>query len=89
MAVLIFFFNFGSQFAEFIETILINTQSTVKNGGWLSNWFTDVRQGCCVSPSLLVLVVELMAIKIRNRDDIKVFLRDNILQYADDMKLLL
>ena len=81
------------------ETILKNTQSAVKNGGWLSNWFTTsrgVRQGCCVSPLLFVLVVELLAITIRNRDDIKGVLRDSVLQdnlkllqYADDMTLLL
>ena len=92
-------FNFGAQFTKFIETILKNTQSAVKNGGWLSNWFTTsrgVRQGCCVSPLLFVLVVELLAIKIRNRDDIKGVLRDSVLQdnlkllqYADDMTLLL
>ena len=92
-------FNFGAQFTKFIETILKNTQSAVKNGGWLSNWFTTsrgVRQGCCVSPLLFVLVVELLAIKIRNRDDIKGVLRDSVLQdnlkllqYANDMTLLL
>ena len=92
-------FNFGAQFTNFIETILENTQSAVENGGWLSNWFTTsrgVRQGCCVSPLLFVLVVELLAIKIRNRDDIKGFLRDSILQDnlkplqdTDDMTLLL
>ena len=93
-------FNFGAQFTKFIETILKkNTQSAVKNGGWLSNWFTTSRgvmQGCCVSPLLFVLVVELLAIKIRNRDDTKGVLRDsvlqdnlNLLQYADDMTLLL
>ena len=92
-------FNFGAQFTKFIETILKNTQSAVKNGGWLSNWFTTsrgVRQGCCVSPLLFVLVVELLAIKIRKRDDIKGVLRDSVLQdnlkllqYADDMTLLL
>ena len=87
-------FNFGARFTKFIETILKNTQSAVKNGGWLSNWFTTrrgVRQGCCVSPLLFVLVVELLVIKIRSRDDIKGVLQDNLKlrQYVDDMTLLL
>ena len=71
----------------------------MKNGGWLSNWFATsrgVRQGCGVNPLLFVLVVEVLAIKIRNRDDIKGVLKDSVLQhnlkllqYADDMTLLL
>ena len=59
-------FNFGAQFIKFISTILSKTESAVKNGGWLSEWFqTDqgVRQICCVSPLLFVLVVELLAKK--------------------------
>ena len=59
-------FNFGAQFIKFISTILSKTERPVKNGGWLSKWFqTDrrVRQGCCVSPLLFVLVVKLLAKK--------------------------
>ena len=55
----------------------------------MSNWFTtsrDVRQGCCVSLLLFVLVVELLAIKIGNGDDIKGVLKDSVLQ--DNLKLL-
>ena len=33
-------FNFGSNFRQYIETILANTQSSLKNGGWLSHWFS-------------------------------------------------
>ncbi|GFR74429.1 retrovirus-related Pol polyprotein from type-1 retrotransposable element R2 [Elysia marginata] len=92
-------FNFGPRFITYINTILANTQSSVKNGGWHSQWFPTergVRQGCCVSPLLFVLVVELLAIKLRHNDTINGILRnsnvsDNIklLQYADDMSLLL
>ena len=59
-------FNFGTQFVKFISIILSKTESAVNNGGCLSEWFqTDrgVRQGCCVSPLLFVLVVELLAKK--------------------------
>ena len=54
--------NFGSNFRQYIETILTNTQSSIKNGGWLSNWFSTsrgVRQGCCMSPLLFAMVAEL------------------------------
>ena len=57
-----------------------------------------MKQGCCVSPLLLVMVVELMAIRIRNNPNIYgiTFKRQNlitlpskILQYADDATLTL
>ena len=72
-------FNFGSNFRQYIETILTNTQSSIESGGWLSNWFSTsrgVRQGCCVSPLLFVMVAELLAIKIRSNEDIKGILKD-------------
>ncbi|GFR59297.1 reverse transcriptase [Elysia marginata] len=91
-------FNFGPRFISYINTILANTQSSVENGGWHSQWFPTergVRQGCCFSPLLFVLVVELLAIKLRHNDTVNGILRnsnvsDNIklLQYAD-MSLLL
>ena len=93
--------NFGSNFRQYIETILTNTQSSIKNGGWLSNCFSIstsrvVKQGCCVSPLLFVMVAELLAIKVRSNEDIKGILKDSILndnlkllQYADYMTLLL
>ena len=63
-------FNLGAQYIKFISTILSKTESAVKNGGWLSEWFqTDqgVRQGSCVSPLLFVLVVKLLAQKIKTQ----------------------
>ena len=71
----------------------------MKNGEWPSEWFQTgrgIRQGCCVSPLLFVLVVELLAKKIRHNEEIKGILKDSainddlkLLQYADDMTLLL
>ncbi|GFR80583.1 retrovirus-related Pol polyprotein from type-1 retrotransposable element R2 [Elysia marginata] len=91
-------FNFGPNFIQFIKTMLTNTHSAVTFAGWVSEWFPSqrgMRQGCCVSPLLFVLVVELLARKIREDDEIKgplaLKLQDNIklVQYADDMTLLL
>ncbi|GFS23665.1 reverse transcriptase-like protein [Elysia marginata] len=92
-------FNFGPRFQKYIKAILTNTQSTIKNGGWFSNIFKTergIRQGCVVSPLLFILVVELLAIKLRHNNKIKGMLEEDsirgsikVLQYADDMSLLL
>ena len=94
-------FNFGDNFINMIKTLITDTESCIKNGGWLSSWFKTergVKQGCCVSPLLFVLVVELMAIKIRNNPNIKGITFDSqtsgyrtfkIFQYADDTSLTL
>ena len=91
-------FNFGPYFINMVKTLISNSESSVQNGGWISTWFKTergIRQGCCVSPLLFVLVVELLAIKIRNDTSIKPITIPNskggqtelpkILSYADDM----
>ena len=91
-------FNFGPQYIGYVETMLNGTMACVKNAGWLSGWFSTtrgVRQGCCLSPCLFILVVELLAIKIRHNPKIKGIMPQNIssyyqiklLSYADDMSL--
>ena len=93
-------FNFGPIYTNYVTTILNDTEASVKNAGWLSSWFTTsrgVRQGCCLSPLLFILVVECLAIKIRSNDNIKsmAFVNNNrdketkLLQYADDITLLI
>ena len=93
-------FNFGPIYTNYVATILNDTEASVKNAGWLSSWFTTsrgVRQGCCLSPLLFILVVECLAIKIRSNDSIKSmsFLNNNrdkdtkLLQYADDITLFI
>ena len=94
-------FNFGPVFLSYIKTILNNTEASIKNAGWLSEWFKTnrgVRQGCCVSPLLFILVVEMLANKIRSEEDIKGIFNNKcekiekeskLIQYADDMTLFL
>ena len=95
-------FNFGPFFTSLIQTIMTNTESSVQNGGWISRFFLTergIRQGCCVSPLLFVLVVEMLAIKIRGNVRIKGITLPGqesnmstgfkILQYADDATLIL
>ena len=66
-------FGFGPVFIGYVQTLINETEASVKNGGWLSQWFPTtrgVRQGCVLSPLLFLLVVEILAIKIRDDDDI-------------------
>ena len=93
-------FNFGTNFIQMVQTLTNNNESCVQNGGWLTGWYglqRGVKQGCPVSPLLFLLVVEIMAIKIRNNKDITgIALSKNnirlqiikILQYCDDTTLL-
>ena len=92
-------FNFGEQFIRFVSTLINNTEASVKNANWHTAFFTTdrgVRQGCCLSPLLFILVVELLALKIRANNNIEGLLNDTsveltnetkLLQYADDVSL--
>ena len=96
-------FGFGPNFLRYVETILNDTEATVKNGGWFSQWFRTtrgVRQGCVLSPLLFIMVVECLAIKIRSDTQIISMLNRSVpylnedestkmVQYADDLSLFL
>ena len=94
-------FNFGTPFINMTKTLIKNNKSCVQNGGWLSDWFNierGIKQGCCVSPLLFILVVEMMAIKIRSNESISGLSINKdahntnpikILQYCDDTTLCL
>ena len=78
--------------------ILNGRTANVKNGGLLSEPFAlerGVRQGCPVSPMLFVIGVEILALKIRQGNQIKGITLPNspksirILQYADDTTFFL
>lgn len=66
------------------------------NNGLTSGFFSPqrgVRQGCCLSPTLFILVVELLAVNIRSNSDIRgIPMRDEELklsQFADDLTCFL
>ena len=95
------FFNFGESFINMVATLLKDSESCIQNNGFLSRFFETergVRQGCPASPLFFILVCELLAIKIRNNNNIKgiSFTKNEvtteevkILQYADDATLLM
>lgn len=66
-------------------------ETCIANAGYTSPYFypsNGVRQGCCVSPLLFIIAVELMAIMIRNNERIQGITINNkeykISQFADD-----
>ena len=66
-------FNFGNKFIQWVKILYNNILSCVGNNGYYSDYFElsrGIRQGCPLSALLFILVVELMAIGIRNNDNI-------------------
>ena len=89
-------FNFGSDFLHWIKTFYKNVQSCIMNNGTASNYFSlerGVRQGDPLSPYLFIVVVETLAIAIRQNQGIRGISIENeetkILQYADDTTAVL
>jgi hypothetical protein len=84
-------FNFGPEFMGWVRTIYNESEACVTNNGYSSPFFKlqrGVRQGCPLSPYLFILVVELLANKIRKSDDIKGIIigttEIKLVQMADD-----
>ncbi len=89
-------FNFGNNFRGWIKILYNKPIISIKNNGWISRDISlkrGVRQGCPLSALLFVIAVEIMAINIRNNNQITgfKFSDQNIkeLMYADDTTLLL
>jgi hypothetical protein len=84
-------FGIGENFIKWTKTIYKNSEACVTNNGFSSPFFKlsrGVRQGCPLSAYLFIMVVELLANKIRKTKEIKGIKIDNIeikiLQMADD-----
>ena len=92
------YFDMGEEFIKWIKVLLQDRISCVRNAGYITPFFEmsrGVRQGCPISPLLFILAVELLAISIRNDENIKgIHIPGSprtlkIMQYADDTTLFL
>ena len=89
-------FNFGDSFIPWVEILYNGIESCVINNGKASNFFKlerGVRQGCCLSALLFIIVAEILAISIRGDSSIKgMEIMNNVFkisQLADDTTLYL
>lgn len=90
------YFNFKDSFKKWVQMFYKHIQSCVIVNGHLSDWFyleRGCRQGDPLSPYLFILCAEILAILIRNDNDINgIKMGDTtfvISQYADDTSILL
>lgn len=67
-------FGFGQFIQSSVKLLFTDIKSCVLNAGTSSGFFfpqRGIRQGCCVSPALFVITVELLAILVRKNQAIR------------------
>ena len=91
-----FFFNFGEIFQNYIKILYASPLCCVTNNGHHTEFFENsrgIRQGCPISALLFLLCAEVLAINIRENDNVKGLRFGNaeikITQFADDTCLYL
>ena len=89
-------FGFGPDFTRWVNIFYKDIQSCIINNGLCSHYFKierGVKQGDPLSSYLFVTAVEILAIAIRNQNDIKEIkineLETKLLQFADDTTVIL
>ena len=68
------YYGFGEVYCKWIDILLAERKSCVRNGGYISDFFDmerGVRQGCPISPLLFIITLELLARDIRKNEKIK------------------
>ena len=94
-------YKFGNTFIQWVHTLYKSPRACVKNNGYISDDFLierGIRQGCPLSALLFILCVEILAVKIKNNNNIKgyeIYSENHTLaeikisQYADDSTIIL
>ena len=89
-------FGFGDSFMDWIRIIYSNASTKIKVNGFLTNPISlkrGLRQGCPLSPSLYILVVEILALQLRNNPNIVGFKVGGekivSMHYADDATIVI
>ena len=87
-------FGFGSTLIRWVEAFYNDITSCVLNDGICTPYFElqrGVRQGDPLSPYLLIIAAEILAVTIRSREDIQGIMigqeEFKLVQYADDLTL--
>ena len=86
-------FNFGPAYCHMVRMLYSGTSSCTINNGYTSEFFPlerALRQGCPYSPPAFLLIAEILALKIKQNEEIKgIKITDKkekkISQYADDV----
>ena len=89
------FFKIPENIISWVKTLYSGSNSCVTNNGHMSNYFKmgrGVRQGCPLSPYLFIIAAEVLAMSIRQNNDIKgVVIGEKefkVKQFADDSQMM-
>ena len=92
-------FNFGQSFIKWVKTMYNKAECCLSNNGWTSRPIEiqrGIRQGCPLCALLFLLVVEILADKIRKnkKDGLEIKFKDEskfiqLTQLADDITIFL